>query len=150
MSEINYATMVNSAMRNMIKDVLSRVAKEGLPGEHHFYITFLTDIFGIKIPSALKKQFPEEMTIVLQYEYENLVVNERNFSISLRFGGVPHTLIIPFNAIISFADPSCKFALHFEHIEEQTPEEFEEEFLSAPQQDNGGAEIISLDKYRKD
>lgn len=157
---INYAEMVNSSMRNMIREVLRIAEKGALPGEHHFYITFITGAEGVCISNKLKARFPDEMTIVMQYEYENVVVTDTSFSLDLKFGGQIEGLVIPFAAIIAFADPSSKFALHFEAFDgRDTMDEAllaEESVVDLLKSENAKdeekptpGEVISLDQYRK-
>lgn len=111
---LRYDLMIESALRDVVRETLSSVAKNGLPGEHHFYITFLTHFPGVEIPDYLKKQYPEEMTIVLQYQFFGLKMSEEGFSVTLSFNNVKERLQIPFEAITTFADPSVNFALQFQ------------------------------------
>jgi uncharacterized protein len=111
---LRYDLMIESALRDVVRETLSTVAKNGLPGEHHFYITFLTHFPGVEIPDYLKKQYPEEMTIVLQYQFFGLKLSEDGFSVSLSFNNVKERLHIPLEAITTFADPSVNFALQFQ------------------------------------
>ena len=111
---MRYDQMVESALRSIVAEALTRVMKEGLSGEHHFYITFLTDQPGVAIPDRLSAQFPQQMTIVLQHQFSNLRVFPERFSVRLSFGGVPGDIVVPFAAITGFADPSVNFALQFQ------------------------------------
>lgn len=111
---LRYDLMIESALRDVVRETLSTVAKNGLPGEHHFYITFLTHFPGVEIPDYLKKQYPEEMTIVLQYQFFGLKLDEDGFSVMLSFNNVKERLHIPLEAITTFADPSVNFALQFQ------------------------------------
>ena len=108
---IDYGTLMHKAMRTLIFDVLKDVEKNGLPGEHHFFITFDTTVEGVEISEWLRQRYPEEMTIVVQYEYYDLKINEHNFSIVLSFNNIKTNLKIDYNSIISFADPSANFGL---------------------------------------
>ena len=111
---LRYDLMIESALRDVVRETLISVAKNGLPGEHHFYITFLTHFPGVEIPDYLKKQYPEEMTIVLQYQFFGLKLSEDGFSVTLSFNNVKERLHIPLEAITTFADPSVNFALQFQ------------------------------------
>ena len=108
---IDYGTLMHKAMRTLIYDVLKDVEENGLPGEHHFFITFDTNVEGVEISEWLRKRYPEEMTIVIQYEYYDLEINKNNFSISLSFNDIKTNLKIDYSSIISFADPSANFGL---------------------------------------
>ena len=163
---IDYGTMMHDAMRGLIARVLDRVAAEGLPGEHHFFISFDTNHPGVQIADWLRDRYPEDMTIVLQHWYEGLEVREEEFSVTLNFGDHPEPLVIPFDALRTFVDPSVEFGLRFERREdiealEQEAEEPEEApFAELEPQDEDGtgeegdaprreAEIVSLDRFRK-
>src|SRR3984885_6259504 len=111
---LRYDLMIEAALRDVVRETLISVAKNGLPGEHHFYITFLTHFPGVEIPDYLKKQYPEEMTIVLQYQFFGLKLSEDGFSVTLSFNNVKERLHIPLEAITTFADPSVNFALQFQ------------------------------------
>lgn len=111
---IRYDILAQDALRGVLRKVLSEVAKTGLPGEHHFYLTFATKSPGVRISSRLVNQYPEEMTIVLQHQYWDLTVTEQSVEVGLSFNGVPERLLVPFTAIKSFVDPSVQFALQFE------------------------------------
>lgn len=106
---IDYPALMRGALLDVVRRVLERAAEEGLPGEHHFYLTFGTAEEGVDIPAALRKRFPEEMTIVLQHQYGNLAVDEAGFAVTLRFGGRPERLVVPWGALRAFADPSVEF-----------------------------------------
>lgn len=111
---LRYDLMIEAALRNVVRETLNSVAKNGLPGDHHFYITFLTQYPGVEIPDYLKKQYPEEMTIVLQYQFFGLKVDEENLNVTLSFNNVKERLKVPLEAITTFADPSVNFALQFQ------------------------------------
>jgi len=111
---LRYDLMIEGALRNVVRETLISVGKNGLPGEHHFYITFLTHFPGVEIPDYLKKQYPEEMTIVLQYQFFGLKIEDDIFSVTLSFNNVKERLRIPLEAITTFADPSVNFALQFQ------------------------------------
>src|ERR1700722_1627865 len=120
---LRYDLMIESALRDVVRETLSSVAKNGLPGEHHFYITFLTHFPGVEIPDYLRKQYPEEMTIVLQYQFFGLNLSEDGFSATLSFNNVKERLHIPLEAISTFADPSVNFALQFQTGGEEIDDE---------------------------
>jgi hypothetical protein len=120
---IRYDILAQDALRGVIRKVLSEVAKTGLPGEHHFFITFATQAPGVRISSRLLSQYPEAITIVLQHQYRDLTVTEQNFEVGLSFKGVPERLLVPFNAIIAFQDPAVPFELRFEVAERPATEE---------------------------
>ena len=111
---IRYDILAQEALRGVVKKVLAEVARTGLPGAHHFYITFATRAPGVRISTPLLEKYPEEMTIVLQYAFRDLIVTDTAFEVGLSFGEVPERLLIPFAAIRAFLDPSVQFALHFE------------------------------------
>ena len=111
---IRYDILAQDALRGVLRKVLSEVAKTGLPGEHHFYITFATKAPGVRISTRLVNQYPEDITIVLQHQYWDLTVTEHALEVGLSFNGVPERLLVPFNAIKAFVDPSVQFALQFE------------------------------------
>ncbi len=111
---IRYDILAQDALRGVIRKVLSEVARTGLPGEHHFFITFATLAPGVRISSRLLAQYPEDVTIVLQHQYWDLTVSEQSFEVGLSFNGVPERLLVPFSAIKGFLDPSVQFELRFE------------------------------------
>lgn len=115
---IRYDLLAQDALRGVVKKVLSDVAKNGLPGEHHFFVAFDTNADGVKISSRLKAKYPEEMTIVLQHQFWDLIVGDKGFEIGLSFNGIPEKLVVPFDAIKGFFDPSVQFGLQFETITE--------------------------------
>lgn len=118
---IRYDILAQEALRGVVRKVLAEVSRTGLPGNHHFYITFGTRAPGVRISTPLLNTYPEEMTIVLQYAFRDLVVSEHAFEVGLSFGDVPERLLIPFSAIRAFLDPSVQFALHFDP-RQQVPE----------------------------
>lgn len=113
---IRYDLLAQQALRGVIQRVLTDVAKNGLMGEHHFYISFDTRAPGVRISERLREQYPEEMTIVLQHQFWDLSVSEERFEVGLAFQGVPERLDVPFSALKGFFDPSVQFALQFEAI----------------------------------
>lgn len=118
---IRYDLLVQDAMRGVVRKVLTDVARSGLPGEHHFYITFRTGAKGVKVSARTRERFPEEMTIVLQYQFWDLAVTDHAFEVALMFSGVSEKLIIPFDSIVAFSDPSVDFGLKIT-IQEPEPE----------------------------
>jgi hypothetical protein len=116
---IRYDVLVQQALRGMVRSLLTDIAKKGLPGEHHFYITFDTTAEGVQMSDRLREQYPEEMTIVLQHQFWDLKVSQDAFEVGLSFGGVPERLFVPLEAITKFADPAVQFALQFEMLTEE-------------------------------
>ncbi|MBW7970454.1 ClpXP protease specificity-enhancing factor SspB [Bradyrhizobium sp. BR 10289] len=166
---IRYDVLASEAMRGVVKKVLTDAAAHGLPGEHHFFITFVSKAEGVKLSSRLLAQYPEEMTIILQHQFWDLTVLEDRFEVGLSFGGIPERLVVPFSAIKSFLDPSVKFGLQFETTDaaEVAPEtlpaapapsalsvpapaaEKAETTEEPPPPSQGGAEVVRLDRFRK-
>lgn len=156
-SLLPYDTWTEEAMRTVAVQALKHVAENGLPGEHHFYLTFRTDDPGTVIPPRLKTQYPQEMTIVLQHQFWDLAVREEegcpgtgHVSIGLSFGSVPSTLVIPIGAITAFADPYIRFGVRFRY---QPPAEPEPTVADAPPSEQPAAtettQIVSLDAFRR-
>ena len=116
--QIRYDLLTQQALRGVVRSVLSDAAKKGLPGEHHFYVTFDTKAPGVRISERLLGQYPEEMTIILQHQFWDLTVNEQGFEVGLSFGGITEKLGVPFEAISGFFDPSVQFGLQFEEVTE--------------------------------
>ena len=149
---IEYGNLMHSAMRGLIRQVLSDVARNGLPGQHHFFITFDTRHPGVAIASWLHDRYPEEMTVVIQHWFENLEVGENAFSITLNFGDTPEPLFIPFDAIRTFVDPSVEFGLRFEtHDEDEDDDKDDAELIEVEDDEDvpHDAEVVSLDSFRK-
>ena len=118
---LGYNEMVETAMRSVVRQALERAAKGGLPGNHHFYITFRTEHPDVLIPDRLRQQYPEEMTIVLQHQFWGLVADDEGFDVELSFNKIHEHLRIPYDSLITFADPSVNFGLQF-HVEmEEAP-----------------------------
>lgn len=111
---IRYDLLTQQALRGVVRSVLADAVKKGLPGEHHFYITFDTRADGVRLSQRLRGQYPEEMTIILQHQFWDLAVNDDTFEVGLSFGGIPERLTIPFEAVRGFFDPSVQFGLQFE------------------------------------
>ena len=116
--QIRYDLLTQQALRGVLRRVLTDAAEHGLPGEHHFFITFLSTAEGVKLSPRLLAQYPEEMTIILQHQFWDLAVTEQAFEVGLSFGGVTERLSVPFDAIIGFFDPSVQFGLQFEEDRE--------------------------------
>jgi hypothetical protein len=114
---IRYDILAQEALRGVLRTVLTDAAKNGLPGEHHFYITFDTNAEGVVLSQRMRAQYPSEMRVVLQHQFWDLIVSESGFEVGLSFGGIPERLSIPFAAIKSFYDPSVEFGLQFQEIE---------------------------------
>ncbi len=115
---IRYDLLTQQALRGVVRDVLADAAKKGLPGDHHFYISFDTRADGVRISDRLRTQYPEEMTIILQHQFWDLAVADDAFEVGLSFGGIPEKLGVPFEAIKGFFDPSVQFGLQFEEVSE--------------------------------
>ncbi|MEH6951189.1 ClpXP protease specificity-enhancing factor SspB [Nitrobacter sp. NHB1] len=166
---IRYDLLARDALRGVLRRVLTDAAEQGLPGEHHFFITFMSKADGVKISPRLLAQHPEEMTIILQHQFWDLKVSEERFEVGLSFGGIPERLVVPFNTIKSFYDPSVQFGLQFEPAETETaaadmpPAAPSPAALAVPDdpsppaatdtEDNPkpstGAEVVRLDRFRK-
>jgi hypothetical protein len=150
--KIEYGRLMHRAMRGLIQQVLADVARDGLPGEHHFFITFDTGHPGVEIADWLRDRYPEEMTIVIQHWFENLEVREDEFAVTLNFGDAPEPLEIPFDAIRTFVDPSVEFGLRFESHEADDEEGEDAPMVEDAEPENGesgDAEVVSLDSFRK-
>jgi hypothetical protein len=172
---IRYDVLARDALRGVLRKVLSDAAAHGLPGEHHFFITFVSEAEGVKISPRLLAQYPEEMTVILQHQFWDLVVSEDHFEVGLSFGGIPERLSVPFSAIKSFFDPSVQFGLKFEPTETGATDEASAPNLPAspapsafpvppataavpesaenleeePAKPGEGAEVVRLDRFRK-
>lgn len=153
LSEINYDKLIEKSLKHVVVEALKIAERQGLPGENHFYITFKTTHPQVSLSDSLHAQYPNEMTIVIQHQYSNLVVANNYFSIDLSFNGIPQTLTIPYEAITYFGDPVAKFGLSFNISEE--PEEaigslFADEEMEEPRKTSGGvATVVSIDAFRK-
>lgn len=151
--DIDYGNLMHNAMRGLIKTVLTDVAEAGLPGAHHFFITFDTGHPDVEIADWLSDRYPGEMTIVMQHWFENLVVTDVGFAITLNFGDAPEPLYVPYDAIKTFVDPSVEFGLRFEtaeeddDVEDTSIEQLEE--IAAEPIEKTDAEVVSLDSFRK-
>ncbi len=154
---INYPALIDQAMRGVVRQALRDVSAHGLPGDHHFFISYATNYPGVKMSEQLKSRYPQEITIVLQHQFWDFKVEEHQFGVTLSFGGVPEKLVVPFAALTAFADPSVKFGLQFQQNEMFGAEIISEESASPmtftdasdANEDSGKAEVISLDAFRK-
>jgi hypothetical protein len=160
-----YDAWIEEALRGVIRRSLIYASENGLPGEHHFYLTFRTEAAGVELPSYLKAEHTDEMTIILQHQFEELIVNEDAVWVTLRFNGKPERLRIPFNAMVSFADPSVNFGLQMKIPNDpediaaaDLPEarnadadggEKPDEDTTAAKPAKGMGEVIALDSFRK-
>jgi uncharacterized protein len=116
--QIRYDLLTQQALRGVVRTVLTDTAKKGLPGDHHFYISFDTRAEGVRLSDRLRAQYPEEMTIILQHQFWDLKVTDDELEVGLSFGGIPEKLTVPFDAINGFFDPSVQFGLQFEEVVE--------------------------------
>ncbi len=149
---IDYGNLMHRAMRGLIQQVLTDVAVDGLPGQHHFFITFDTMHPDVEIADWLSDRYPDEMTVVMQHWYDKLVVTDEGFSVTLNFGDQPEPLYIPYDAIKTFVDPSVEFGLRFETQDEDEDDETEDEDRTDEASDTNAtkdAEVVSLDSFRK-
>lgn len=167
---IRYDVLTRDALRGVLRRVLTDAAEHGLPGDHHFYITFLSTAEGVKLSPRLLSQYPQEMTVILQHQFWDLVVTEDHFEVGLSFGGIPERLVVPFSSITRFFDPSVQFGLQFEtaetaigdaepvtaETEEVAPPTPAESQSDTPDDDDGGddhpregAQVVRLDRFRK-
>ena len=147
---IDYGNLMHQAMRGLIREVMTRVEQGGLPGAHHFFITFETTHPEARLADWLRDRYPEEMTVVMQHWFDGLEVGDEGFSVTLNFGDSPEPLYIPYDAIKTFVDPSVEFGLRFETHEDDDddgdddPDPDEEEV-----EVHHDAEVVSLDSFRK-
>ena len=173
-SHIDYSRLVERALRRVLHDALEVVERQGLPGRHHLYITFRTQADGVRLSDALRARYPSEMTIVLQHEFWALEVDETGFGVTLSFGGCPERIIVPLEAVTVFADPSVEFGLQFQGdapaparaapeapareapVEELPKRDGEAGVVTALPKpdgddgaDDGSAEVVTLDQFRK-
>lgn len=164
---LDYNLLVENALRGAVREALKRVAEFGLPGNHHFYITFRTDQPGVEIPDFLRERYPDEMTIVLQHQFWGLEVNEDLFRVTLSFNKVPERLVVPYAAISAFADPSVQFGLQFRvagadkpalanlrgteagSTEDGAAADAAASEGAEPEAPRGSGEVVTLDAFRK-
>ncbi len=163
---LRYDKMVESALRGVVRQAVGEVQRDGLPGDHHFYITFLTEFPGVSIPDYLRERYPGEMTIVLQYQFSDLFVDSEKINVTLSFNNIPEKLVIPLAAVTIFADPSVNFALQFQPLGEMldiSEEDNEPDDDGSAPKGKGKAkastqtkadaaktgEVVSLDQFRQ-
>jgi hypothetical protein len=159
-SLLPYETWIEQALRHVVAQAIEHVAVQGLPGGHHFYITFRTDYPGVDIPQRIRAQYPTEMTIVLQHQFWDLGFDRdtKTIQVGLSFGGVPSKLIIPLDAVVEFADPHIRYGLRFQPTNTSTeaapapaeaPPPAEAEADPPPAKDAEPAQVVSLDAFRR-
>jgi uncharacterized protein len=158
---MRYDQLAQNALRGVVREALRKIAKSGLPGEHHFYIAFDTRHPGVRISDKHLQRYPREMTIVIQHQYTNLLIDEEKFEVNLVFDQVPERLVIPFSAIKGFLDPAVQFGLQFEVVQvEAKDQEATATTLDAvtkptatpadlPAEAANGPKVVSLDAFRK-
>lgn len=156
---LDYTTLVDSAMRGVVRDVLRQVQQYGLAEPHHFFVTFRTDFPGVVMSDTLRSKYPHEITIVLQHQFRELKVEQDLFKVVLSFNNVPERLTVPYDALTGFADPSMKFGLQFQASDEHMSTGFPASAISteslaaavdAGQSDEkSGATVFTLDAFRK-
>lgn len=158
---LDYNQLVETALRGAVREALKKVAEFGLPGNHHFYITFRTDQPGVDIPEYLHERYPEEMTIVLQHQYWGLEAREDEFQVTLSFNKVPEKLVIPYAALTAFADPSVQFGLQFRvtpnaegrpavaAVETESANAASGEAQSDAEPERKTGDVVALDAFRK-
>lgn len=155
MSQLNYDEMVQAALKQVVRNSLDIVASTGFLGNHHFYITFRTDHPHALVPDYLAEQHPEEITIVLQYQFWDLKTSDHGFEVTLSFNDIRERLVIPFAALTSFVDPSVKFGLQFvPNMETARPEPTQSLIADtsddpSTEPDGSGSNVIRLDNFRK-
>lgn len=162
---LRYDRMVESALRGVVRSAINEVIKDGMLGDHRFYITFYTQFPGVKIPDYLKESYPEEMTIVLQYQFYDLAIKDDKVQVTLSFNNIPENIVIPLDAISIFADPSVNFALQFQPMGADDDFGFDDDYADiddddAPKKDKKGdtkgdskdgektGQVVSLDVFR--
>lgn len=146
---IDYGNLMHRAMRGLIQQVLTDVSEHGLPGAHHFFITFDTTHPDVVMADWLRSRYPDEMTIVIQHWFDNLTVTDDGFTVTLNFGNQPEPLQIPFDALRTFVDPSVEFGLRFETHSPEDDEPDDEDDDGDDEPPHHEAEVVSLDKFRK-
>jgi uncharacterized protein len=166
---IRYDILAQAALRGVVRTVLADAAQKGLPGEHHFKITFNTTAPGVRLSERMRTRYPQEMTIVLQHQFWDLTVAEQSFEVGLSFGGVAERVAVPFDAVTAFFDPAVQFGFQFETVEgaaatdvnadpqaaetsgapEALPLPAAKSAPAAPAAETGGGEVVRLDRFRK-
>jgi uncharacterized protein len=164
---MRYDQLAQNALRGVVRDALRKVQKTGLPGEHHFYIAFNTKFPGVILSERIAARYPREMTVVLQHQFWNLVVTEELFEVELSFDNIPEKLVVPFNAVKGFLDPSVQFGLQFEVVPAEAAKSETEKISeqdkpageavgetaspdkAQPEPETAEAKVVSLDAFRK-
>ena len=147
---LNYTELMQNALRNLVRDVLRQIEIDGLPSDHHFYITFDITHQSVKIAEWLKEKHPDEITIVIQNWFDGLKVTENDFTITLNFGDQLEEMTVPFKSIISFVDPSVEVGLKFDKLEIVEDDQSDEaQMIAIEGEEQNDAEIVSLDSFRK-
>lgn len=148
---IDYPAMIDAAMRGVVREALEQAGSTGLPGEHHFFISFQTRFPGVDISPMLRERYPEEMTIVVQHQFWDLDITDEGFSISLSFNNVPETLVVPFDSMTAFADPSIKFGLQFHgKVWEEEAHDSDEDRVACPATGKKGREPMAEASFEED
>lgn len=155
--KFHYGRLMHKAMRGLMIEVLNEVAEKGLPGAHHFFITFDTRHPGVDISKALHERYPEDMTIVIQHQYDDFAVLSDRFAITLNFSDIPEPLVVPYAAVNTFVDPSVEFGLRFDAYEDDddtSPDDPKDDTPPKGKPDGtpdgtDGGDVVSLDKFRK-
>ena len=163
--EINYSAFIDEAMHIIVRKSLAIAAQRSLPGNHHFFISFLTHFPGVALSEKLRNKYPEEMTIVLQYQFEDLLVEENGFSVVLSFDNIKEKIVVPFTSLTAFADPSVKFGLQFRYLKDskdgdiihpagieqpqQRSNSDKQESTKQAIERSGADNVIALDSFRK-
>lgn len=162
--EINYPKMIDEALHQVVRDVLGVVSKQGLKDNHHFFISFMTNFPGVELSKIVREQYPQEITIVVQYQFKSLVVRDKAFSIKLSFNGIEENVVVPYKAITAFSDPSEKMSLQFNYysetkdtkadndtiqVEELLDSSISDEEHVSSNDDVESSNIIQLDKFRQ-
>ncbi len=161
---LNYPLLIDAAMRLVVRDVMRHVQAEGLPGEHHFYISFDTQHPGVRMSELLRSKYPKDITIVLQHQFWDFKVEDSQFHVTLSFGGIQEKLTVPFAALTAFADPSIKFGLQFQTssagivpatnanssgTNSSGTNNGDKQESSSADDDDASSKVISLDSFRK-
>lgn len=149
---LRYDRMVEDALRGVVRTALGVAADKGLPGDHHFYVTFRTHAPGVAVSNQILARHPDEMTVVLQHQFWDLVVTDEYLEVTLSFSGVPERLHIPFSSITGFADPPAKFGLQFQTVDGEIEDDEEAEEAPPPPpvgDDEGSGKVVALDAFRK-